>query len=52
MNMNICAIPVRVGSKRIPKKDIKFFNWKPVYLGLTSKQRSKVFNSLKKAIDI
>ena len=28
--MNICVIPARGGSKRIPKKNIKKFNGKPI----------------------
>ena len=28
--MNICVIPARGGSKRIPKKNIKEFNGKPI----------------------
>ena len=28
--MNICVIPARGGSKRIPRKNIKFFNGKPI----------------------
>ena len=28
--MNICVIPARGGSKRIPKKNIKIFNGKPI----------------------
>jgi pseudaminic acid cytidylyltransferase len=29
-NLNICVIPARGGSKRIPKKNIKYFNGKPI----------------------
>jgi N-acylneuraminate cytidylyltransferase len=28
--MNICIIPARGGSKRIPRKNIKIFNGKPI----------------------
>ena len=28
--MNICVIPARGGSKRIPRKNIKEFNGKPI----------------------
>ena len=28
--MNICVIPARAGSKRIPRKNIKNFNGKPI----------------------
>ena len=28
--MNICVIPARGGSKRIPRKNIKDFNGKPI----------------------
>ena len=28
--MNICVIPARAGSRRIPRKNIKEFNGKPI----------------------
>ena len=47
INMNIAVIPARGGSKRIPKKNIKLFNNKPIiYWSIKTAQDSKIFDKI------
>ena len=43
--MNICIIPARGGSKRIPRKNIKEFNGKPIIAwAIIAAQESELFD--------
>ena len=43
----ICIIPARAGSKRIPNKNIKKFNGKPIiYYPLSEIKNSKIFDEI------
>lgn len=45
--MNICVIPARGGSKRIPRKNIKNFNGKPIILySIEAALKSKCFDRI------
>jgi len=45
--MNIAIIPARGGSKRIPRKNIKIFNGKPIiYWSIKAAEESGVFDSI------
>ena len=45
--MNICIIPARGGSKRIPKKNIKNFNGKPIIAySIEAAKRANLFNKI------
>jgi len=45
--MNICVIPARGGSKRIPRKNIKLFNGKPmIAYSIYAAQKSGVFDHI------
>ena len=42
--MNIAIIPARIGSKRLPKKNIKSFLGKPmIYYAILAAKKSKLF---------
>ena len=50
--MNLCVIPARAGSKRIPKKNIKIFCGKPIIawsieLAIASKCFDKIIGAVK-----
>ena len=43
--MNVCIIPARGGSKRIPRKNIKFFCGQPIIsYSIVSALESKIFD--------
>lgn len=45
--MNICIIPARIGSKRIPFKNIKFFSGKPIIAySIEAAKKSKLFDHI------
>ena len=45
--MNLCVIPARGGSKRIPKKNIKFFHGKPIITwSIETAIKSKCFDKI------
>ena len=45
--MNLAVIPARSGSKRIPKKNIKIFNKKPIiYWSIKNAKDSKIFDKI------
>ena len=45
--MNICIIPARGGSKRIPRKNIKEFNGKPIIAwSILAAQKSGLFDQI------
>ena len=45
--MNLCVIPARGGSKRIPKKNIKNFFGKPIIAySIEAAIRSKIFDKI------
>ena len=45
--MNLCVIPARGGSKRIPQKNIKFFCGKPIIIWSIEKAiKSKCFDRI------
>jgi N-acylneuraminate cytidylyltransferase/pseudaminic acid cytidylyltransferase len=45
--MNLCIIPARGGSKRIPKKNIKDFNGKPlIAYSIETAKKSKLFSKI------
>ena len=45
--MNICIIPARGGSKRIPKKNIKLFHGKPlIAYSIENAKKAKIFDTI------
>ena len=45
--MNAAIIPARGGSKRIPKKNIKMFNGKPmIYWSIKAANESNIFDNI------
>ena len=45
--MNIAIIPARIGSKRIPKKNIKIFHGKPIiYYSIKAAKKTKLFKDI------
>ena len=51
--MNFCVIPVRGGSKRIPRKNIKEFNGKPIIAySIEAALNSTCFNQVTVSSDI
>ena len=47
MKNNLAIIPARGGSKRIPKKNIKIFNGKPmIYWPITALKKTKLFKKI------
>ena len=45
--MNICVIPARGGSKRIPRKNIKMFGGKPMIAwSIEAAQKSMLFDRI------
>ena len=45
--MKIAIIPARAGSKRIPKKNIKFFFGKPmIYWSIRAAKKTKLFDKI------
>ena len=45
--MNVCVIPARGGSKRIPRKNIKEFNGKPIIAySIEAALKSNCFNQV------
>ena len=52
MSSNICIIPARGGSKRIPKKNIKLFNNKPIIsYSIDVAKKSGLFNEIMVSTD-
>ena len=44
--MKLCVIPARIGSKRIPKKNIKIFHGKPMIAwAIDNAKKTKLFNN-------
>lgn len=45
--MNLCVIPARIGSKRIPKKNIKIFHGKPMIAwAIDNAKKTKLFKKI------